>query len=181
MGSPTSLSGGFQIRLNLAKLILSSPNMLLLDEPTNYLDILSLRWLKRFLNEWKGEFILITHDQGFMDSVITHTLGIHRGGMKKLAGSTSKYYEQIALEEKIHEESRANQERKIKETEKFIQTFRAKASKAKAVQSRVKALEKMDKKGKARGNQHTEFFLFLFRVSRQALNGHGGHLLCLSR
>ncbi len=141
--SPMNLSGGFQVRLNLAKLLITQPRMLLLDEPTNYLDIVSLRWLSRFLQNWRDELMIITHDSEFMDAVTTHTLGIHRKKIKKIAGPTKKYYEQIALEEEIHEQSRLNQEGKRKEVEEFIERFRAKASKARAVQSRVKALEKM--------------------------------------
>lgn len=143
--SPLLLSGGFQIRLNLVKLLVSQPNLLLLDEPTNYLDILSLRWLADFLNSWSGELMLITHDHGFMDQVTTHTLGIHRGSARKIAGSTQKYFEQLAMEEEVHAQSVRNQQKKIEHVETFIRTFRAKASKAKAVQSRIRALERMDK------------------------------------
>ncbi|MBI5681680.1 MAG: ABC-F family ATP-binding cassette domain-containing protein [Deltaproteobacteria bacterium] len=143
--SPSMLSGGYQIRLNLAKVLVSEPNLLLLDEPTNYLDIVSVRWLTRFLRNWKGELIIITHDREFMDSVTTHTMGIHRCKMKKIAGPTQKFYQQIAQEEEIHEKTRIGDERKRAEVGDFINRFRAKASKAKAVQSRVKALLKMEK------------------------------------
>ena len=142
---PAKLSGGYQIRLNLAKLIASDPNLLLLDEPTNYLDIISMRWLQGFLVNWPGEVLLITHDHGFMNSCATHILGIHRKNIKKLKGTTSKYFSQLEQEEQIYEQSRLNQEKKIKQTEKFIRSFRAKASKAKAVQSKVKSLERMEK------------------------------------
>ncbi len=143
--SPDKLSGGFQIRLNLAKLLVSEPHLLLLDEPTNYLDILSMRWLVRFLNSWPHELLLITHDRGFMDSVTTHTVAIHRSQVRKVAGSTSKVYEQIELEEEIHQKTYENQQKEIEKTEKFIRRFRAKATKASAVQSRIKALDRMDK------------------------------------
>lgn len=141
---PEEFSGGYQIRLNLAKLLLSEPNLLLLDEPTNYLDIVSIRWLKRFLLEWEHEVILITHDRDFMDSVTTHTLGIHRGRAKKIEGNTLKLYETIAEEEIVYEKTRLNEEKKRKDIEKYIERFRAKASKAKSVQSRVKLLDKME-------------------------------------
>ncbi|HMO16469.1 MAG TPA: ATP-binding cassette domain-containing protein [Oligoflexia bacterium] len=142
--SPSEFSGGFQIRLNLAKLLLSEPNLLLLDEPTNYLDIVSVRWLERFLQEWAGEAIIITHDRTFMDMVTTHTLAIHRGKTKKVEGSTEKLYQTLAEEEELYEKTRLNEDKKRKEIEKFVVRFRAKASKAKSVQSRVKQLEKME-------------------------------------
>lgn len=142
---PSALSGGYQIRLNLAKVLASDPNLLLLDEPTNYLDIVSVRWLQRFLKNWKNELIIITHDRDFMDSVTTHTMAIHRCRLKKVSGSTHKLYAQILQEEEIYEQTRVNDEKKRKETEKFINRFRASATKASAVQSRVKALDKMDK------------------------------------
>jgi len=143
--NPQEFSGGYQVRLNLAKVLVSEPNLLLLDEPTNYLDIVSVRWLTRFLRAWRDEMIIITHDRDFMDSVTTHTMGIHRCKMKKIAGPTQKLYQQIAQEEEIHEKTRIGDEKKSAEVEEFINRFRAKASKAKAVQSRVKALEKMEK------------------------------------
>ena len=75
---PREFSGGYQVRLNLAKVLVSDPDMLLLDEPTNYLDITSIRWVERFLRDWPREAIVITHDRTFMDSLVTHTMGIHR-------------------------------------------------------------------------------------------------------
>ena len=104
---PAELSGGFQVRLNLAKVLLADFNMLLLDEPNNYLDITSIRWLEHFLIAWQGELMLITHDRSFMDSVVTHTMGIHRRKVRKIEGDTEKLYAQIALEEEIYEKTRA--------------------------------------------------------------------------
>jgi ATP-binding cassette subfamily F protein 3 len=139
---PSEFSGGFQVRLNLAKVLVSNPDLLLLDEPTNYLDIVSIRWLIKFLNAWKGEMILITHDRNFMDSVITHTMGIHRYKIRKLEGTTDKYYQQILQDEEIYEKTRMNDEKKRKEVELFISRFRAKARLASLVQSRIKTLQK---------------------------------------
>lgn len=141
---PEKFSGGFQVRLNLAKVLVSDPDLLLLDEPTNYLDITSIRWLKKFLNKWPHEVMLITHDRSFMDSVVTHTMGIHRQKLRKVSGATDKYYGQIAQEEEIYEKTRLNDERRRKEINEFISRFRAKARLANLVQSRIKLLEKMD-------------------------------------
>jgi ATP-binding cassette subfamily F protein 3 len=143
---PSLLSGGYQIRLNLTKLLLSEPNLLLLDEPNNYLDIVAVRWLSGFLNKWKGELILITHDRAFMDGVITHILAIHRQRARKIAGDTGKMYDQLAQEEEIYEKTRINDEKKRKATELFINRFRAKARLAGMVQSRIKSLEKQTRK-----------------------------------
>ena len=139
---PQELSGGYQIRLNLARLLISEPDMLLLDEPTNYLDIVSVRWLARFLTGWRREVILITHDRAFMDSVTTHTMAIHRQSFRKMEGSTHKLYQQILQEEEVYEQTRVHEERKRKDIEQFVSRFRAQATRARAVQSRIKALEK---------------------------------------
>ncbi len=142
--SPSEFSGGYQVRLNLAKLLVSEPDLLLLDEPTNFLDIVAIRWLERYLNTWRGEVLVITHDRSFMDSVTTHTMGIHRQRIRKIKGDTGKYYDQIAMEEEVHEKSRINIERKRQQTEEFIRKFRAKARLVGLVQSRIRTLEKIE-------------------------------------
>lgn len=143
--SPAELSGGYQIRLSLAKVLVSEPNLLLLDEPTNFLDILSIRWLIRFLTAWRNEMIVISHDRGFMDHVTTHIMGIHRSKIRKIAGSPDDYYDQIAKEEEVHEKQRINDEKKRKQMDQFINRFRAKARQANLVQSRIKTIEKQEK------------------------------------
>ncbi len=141
---PLSFSGGYQIRINLAKLLVTEPNLLLLDEPTNYLDILSLRWLKNFLKTFEGEVILITHDRDFMDAVTTHTMGIVRRNLRVIAGDTHKYYEQLQANDELHEKQKIAQDKKVKELEDFIARNKARASTAALAQSKVKQLEKMD-------------------------------------
>ena len=145
---PGTFSGGYQVRLNLAKVLASEPDLLLLDEPTNYLDITSIRWVERFLISWPHELMLITHDRGFMDKIVTHTIGIHRKKVRKIAGNTEKLYNQLAQEEEVYEKTRIKDERRRKEIEAFITRFRAKARLANLVQSRIKTLEKRNKKEK---------------------------------
>ena len=154
---PAEFSGGFQVRLNLAKVLVSDPDMLLLDEPTNYLDITSIRWIERFLNAWPRELILVTHDRTFMDRIVTHTMGIHRRKMRKIEGDTEKYYTQIAQDEDIYEKTRINDERRRKEVEEFITQFRAKARLVGLVQSRVRLLEKMERREKLEKIKTLEF------------------------
>jgi ATP-binding cassette subfamily F protein 3 len=141
---PLSFSGGYQIRINLAKLLITQPNLLLLDEPTNYLDILSLRWLRTFLKSFDGEVIIITHDRDFMDSVCTHTMGIIRQSLFMLEGDTHKFYAQLEANDEHYEKQKESQDKKRKELEEFIAKNKARASTAAQAQSKVKLLEKMD-------------------------------------
>lgn len=144
--SPLEFSGGFQVRLNLAKVLLAEPHLLLLDEPTNYLDIISIRWLERFLKTRENELMIITHDRDFMNAVTTHTMAIHRKKIKKLEGDTYKMFAQITAEETVYEQTRVQEDRKRKEAEAFINKFRAQAARANLVQSRMKMLDKMGEK-----------------------------------
>jgi len=141
---PLSFSGGYQIRINLAKLLVTEPNLLLLDEPTNYLDILSLRWLKAFLKSFEGEVIIITHDRDFMDHVTTHTMGLVRRNLEVIPGDTHKFYAQIASNDEHHEKQKATQDKKRKELLEFIAKNKARASTAAQAQSKQKELDKMD-------------------------------------
>ncbi|MDD9304799.1 MAG: ABC-F family ATP-binding cassette domain-containing protein [Desulfobacter sp.] len=154
---PMQFSGGYQVRLNLAKVLVSEPDLLILDEPTNYLDITSIRWISRFLISWPREVLLVTHDRGFMDNVVTHIVGIHRKKMKKIKGDTQKYYVQVAQDEEIYEKTRQNEAKRKKEIELFISRFRAKARLANMVQSRIKTLSKLDAKDKLAQLKNLEF------------------------
>ena len=171
---PSELSGGFQVRLNLVKLLLEEPNLLLLDEPTNYLDIVSSRWLGRFLKSWKGELILITHDRDFMDSVTTHTIGIHRARTRKIAGGTHKLHEQILAEEEVCERTRSNDEKRRRELEEFINRFRAQATRARAVQSKIKMVQKKGRMEKLPEEKKLDFeFNYAPHESKWLLRAEG--------
>lgn len=141
--SPKEFSGGYQLRLHLAKVLVGEPDCLLLDEPTNYLDIVSIRWFTNFLMDWKGEFVLISHDREFLDSVSTHTMGIHRQKVAKVQGDTIKFFEQIMQQEEIHEKTRVNLEKRRDHLQGFIDRFGATASKATLAQSKQKALSRI--------------------------------------
>ncbi|MDD4856165.1 MAG: ABC-F family ATP-binding cassette domain-containing protein, partial [Sulfuricurvum sp.] len=140
---PLSFSGGYQIRLNLVKLLVTEPNLLLLDEPTNYLDIVSLRWLASFIRAFEGEVILITHDRDFMDSVSTHTMGLRRRAVSILKGNSKKYYAFMEQEDELYVKTKINHDKKREELIDFIARNKARASTAVMAQSKAKELEKM--------------------------------------
>lgn len=140
---PLSFSGGYQIRINLVKLLATNPSMLLLDEPTNYLDIVSMRWLASFLKNFEGEVILITHDRDFMDAVTTHTMGLNRKSLMMVQGNSHKFYAKLADDDERYMKTKANLDKKRAELEDFITRQKARASKAVMAQSKAKQLEKM--------------------------------------
>ncbi len=155
--SPTDFSGGYQLRLHLCKVLVSDPDCLLLDEPTNYLDIVSIRWFTRFLQQWKKEFILITHDREFMDSVTTHIMGIHAKKLKKIQGNTTQFFEQILQDEENYERARLNQQKKREHLQSFVDRFGAKATKAAQANARKKAIARMPALEKLKELYHLSF------------------------
>ncbi|HEB29555.1 MAG TPA: ABC-F family ATP-binding cassette domain-containing protein [Spirochaetes bacterium] len=158
----SEFSGGYQVRVQLARTLIAKPDLLLLDEPTNYLDIISIRWLEGYLRSWPNELMLITHDRSFMDAVCTHILGIHRYKFRKIKGTTDAYYNAILKDEEIYEKTRINDEKKRQETELFIRRFRAKARLAGLVQSRIKDLQKKEKLNRLEKIETLEFsFVYL--------------------
>jgi ATP-binding cassette subfamily F protein 3 len=143
--STSTLSGGWRMRIELAKILLKKPDLLLLDEPTNHLDIESIQWLEDLLSTWPGAIILISHDRSFLDAVCNRTIEITMGRIRDYKYPYSKYVEVREMELKQNEAEFNNQQKQIKDIEAFIERFRYKSTKAKQVQSRVKMLEKMDK------------------------------------
>lgn len=141
--SPHLLSGGYQLRIQLAKVLVSEPDCLLLDEPTNYLDIISIRFLSAFLKDWEGEMILISHDLQFLDEVTTHMMGIHRRKLCKIRGKSSDLFELIAKEEERHEQVRQTQEKKRAHLQGYIDRFGASASKASQAQAKAKMIARI--------------------------------------
>ncbi len=155
--SPDQLSGGYQLRVQLAKVLASEPDCLLLDEPTNYLDILSIRFLSKFLQQWKGEMILISHDLEFLDQATTHMMAIHRQKIEKIKGKSSDLFHLIAQEEERHETTRVNLEKKKAHLQGFIDRFGAKATKATQAQSKRKLLDKLPDLEKLKNLAHLDF------------------------
>ena len=138
-------SGGWRMRIELAKLLLSKPDVLLLDEPTNHLDIDSIMWLEAFLQNYSGSVVLVSHDKMFLDNVCNRTIEISLGKIFDYKASYSKY---LVLREERYEkqmQSKINQDKEIKHTEDLIEKFRYKASKAAFAQSLIKKLDKMDR------------------------------------
>jgi ATP-binding cassette, subfamily F, member 3 len=142
--STTEFSGGWLMRIALAKLLLKRPTFLLLDEPTNHLDIESLQWIEHFLDTYEGAVIVVSHDLAFLNNLTKRTLALNRGQLKDYAGNYS-FFRKKYEEEKVQlQKQYENQQREIKQAEEFIERFRYKASKAKQVQSRIKQLEKIE-------------------------------------
>ncbi|MGF1451714.1 MAG: ribosomal protection-like ABC-F family protein [Opitutales bacterium] len=140
-----TLSGGWQMRVALAKLLLQRPTLLCLDEPTNHLDLESLRWLENFLRSYPGAVMLVSHDRALLDTLTTRTFAIRHGRLEVYRGNYTEYERQSAERQYQLEQAAANQAREIEKTEQFINRFRAKATKASQVQSRIKALEKIER------------------------------------
>ena len=140
----TSFSGGWVMRLMLAKMLLAAPSLLLLDEPTNHLDLESLTWVEEFLRSYKGAMVIISHDRTFLDRTTMLTWEISLGRLTVYKGNYSYYVIEKEERREIEKAAFDNQQQKIKQTMRFVEKFRAKSTKAKQVQSRVKQLEKMD-------------------------------------
>ncbi len=137
-------SGGWQMRIALAKLLLKEPSLLLLDEPTNHLDLDSLRWFEEYLRNYNGAVILVSHDRAFLDNLTKKTLALAMGRLSVYAGNFSFYEVERELRRELAAGTLKNQQKQAEQTQKFIDRFRYKATKARQVQSRIKMLEKIE-------------------------------------
>lgn len=137
-------SGGWQMRIALAKLLLQEPEVLLLDEPTNHLDIQSQRWLEQSLRTYRGAICIISHDIALLDSLVTRTIAFHHGRAEEYSGNFSFYLKESKARKEILQRQAKAQQREIAKTQAFIDRFRAKATKASQAQSRIKQLEKIE-------------------------------------
>ena len=142
-----SFSGGWRMRLQLARALMCPSDLLLLDEPTNHLDLDALVWLEAWLKRYAGTMIVISHDREFLDAITNVTLQIQQGELNRYGGNYSKFEELRAQQLELQQASFSKQQEKMAHLQKFIDRFKAKASKAKQAQSRVKQLERMEKIG----------------------------------
>ncbi|MEN8188220.1 MAG: ABC-F family ATP-binding cassette domain-containing protein [Thermodesulfobacteriota bacterium] len=140
----STFSGGWVTRMMLAKMLLAAPSLLLLDEPTNHLDLSSLTWLEDFLITYDGAMVIVSHDRAFLDRVSRMTWEVSLGRLTRYKGNYTFYLREKEERRAIERAAYENQQARIKQTTRFIERFRAKSTKAKQVQSRVKQLEKME-------------------------------------
>ena len=162
----SEFSGGWRMRVMLARILLQAPDILLLDEPTNHLDLPSIKWLEGYLQAFDGSIVIVSHDRYFLDRVVNTIVESKRGKLIQYAGNYSFYLEEKALREEIQGNQYKNQQAKIKQEERLIERFRAKASKAKMVQSRIKALERMERVDDV--DDYNPTVNFRFKFSKQS-------------
>lgn len=158
-------SGGWRMRVMLAKILLQQPSLLLLDEPTNHLDLPSIKWIENYLAGYEGAVIIVSHDREFLDRTTNTTVEVTGGKLVPYAGNYSYYIEEKEERNLIQKGAFENQQAQIKQAERFIERFKAKASKAKQAQSRVKALDKLERIEDVAGDDAKVNIKFNFTVS----------------
>jgi len=157
-----TFSGGWRMRVMLAKILLQTPDILLLDEPTNHMDLPSIKWLETYLASFEGAIVIVSHDRYFLDKIVNRTVESRKGKLTTYAGNYTFYLEEKSLRGEIQKGEFKNQQAKIKQEEKLIERFKAKASKAKMAQSRMKALDKMERVEDVDDDNPTVNFSFKF-------------------
>jgi len=168
-------SGGWRMRVILAKLLLKKPSLLMLDAPTNHLDLPSIIWLEKYLKNYPGAVIVVSHDKRFLDNTIKQIVEVSEQHLNLYTGNYSFYLQEKKMRNEIQKNAFANQQQKIRQTERFIERFRAKSTKARQVQSRVKSLERMDKIDDILDDNATVHFNF--HIDRQS----GRHVSTLDK
>jgi len=138
-------SGGWRMRVALASILLQKPDILFLDEPTNHLDLEATIWLEKFLSDWKGGMVVISHDRMFLDRSVNHIIEIDLNRVRLVHGNYTAFMNNKKLEMELYRNAYRNQQKEIKDTERFIERFRYKNTKATQVQSRVKKLDKLER------------------------------------
>ena len=156
-------SGGWRMRVILAKLLLEKPSLLMLDEPTNHLDLPSIEWVEGYLRDYPGAVIVVSHDRRFLDAVTKKTIEVTQSQLVTYEGNYSFYLEEKSVREDIQQNAFDNQQQKIKQAERFIERFRSKATKAKQVQSRIKMIDRMDKVDEVIDDTASVNFKFTFK------------------
>lgn len=141
----SEFSGGWRMRVMLAKLLLEKPSLLMLDEPTNHLDLPSIQWIEDYLQTYEGAYIIVSHDREFLNRTVNKIVEVTQADLHVYPGDYNNYEEEKALRNELQQNAFENQQKKIKEAERFIERFKAKATKASQAQSKMKMLEKMDR------------------------------------
>ncbi|MFM7628287.1 MAG: ribosomal protection-like ABC-F family protein [Algoriphagus sp.] len=159
-------SGGWRMRVMLAKLLLEKPSLLMLDEPTNHLDLPSIQWVENYLKNYEGAVIVVSHDQTFLDNCISTTVEVANQTLTSYPGNYSFYKEEKKLRMELQQNAFENQQQLIKQTERFIERFRAKATKSNQVQSRIKALDRMERVHEVVNDE--AFVNFKFKFSQKS-------------
>lgn len=143
--SLSEFSGGWRMRVMLAKLLLEKPSLLMLDEPTNHLDLPSIQWIENYLQSYEGAYIIVSHDREFLNRSVNKIVEVTQANLHVYPGDYDHYIEEKELRNELQQNAYENQQKKIKEAERFIERFKAKATKASQAQSKMKMLEKMDR------------------------------------
>lgn len=159
-------SGGWRMRVMLAKLLLEKPSLLMLDEPTNHLDLPSIQWVENYLKNYEGAVVVVSHDQTFLDNCISTTVEVANQTLTAYPGNYSFYKEEKKLRMELQQNAYENQQQMIKQTERFIERFRAKATKSNQVQSRIKALDRMERVNEVVNDE--AFVNFKFKFSQKS-------------
>ncbi|NQZ78024.1 MAG: ABC-F family ATP-binding cassette domain-containing protein, partial [Ekhidna sp.] len=141
----SEFSGGWRMRVMLAKLLLEKPSLLMLDEPTNHLDLPSIQWIENYLQSYEGAYIIVSHDREFLNRTVNKIVEVSQADLHVYSGNYDFYEEEKALRNELQQNAFENQQKKIKEAERFIERFKAKATKASQAQSKMKMLEKMER------------------------------------